>query len=633
MKTASLLVLLCTLQAIAFSQAKDQAELKEYFTDAEYFLAQEEYADALYDYLEIYNSGFSANANINYRMGICYLNIPGQKDKAIPYLLEATKTVSLKYKESTLKQKSAPVDAYLYLGNAYRVSNQLGKAIESYEKFKTLTRSSEEMAYADQQILAAKTALGFMNSPDRLRFTNLGDSINGVSSNYKAVISGNGLVLIYMNELPFYDAIYYSTFANGAWTSPVNITPQIQSDGDQFVSSVSFDGKYLLLTREDAFNSDIYFSRFENGQWTRSQPLPGQDINTKFWESHACLSRDMKTLYFSSNRKGSLGGTDIYRSVLQPDGVWGESVNMGSDINTVLNEDTPFLSDEGNELYFSSQGHTNMGGYDVFKSTMGSDGKWSKPQNLGYPVSTTDDDLFVYPWRNGRVIYLSAIRPEGFGKEDIYAVQPEEDRLLGELLSELLAPPPPPPPVPEPEPAPVAETAAIEKPAVGEAVTEPPVDSPAGEKPSVALPDVGSEPAAVDLTPVYFAFNDFKLNEDGRRALAQIHILMQQYPSLTLRLIGHADAKGPADYNLTLSERRARTALDVLVAMGTDPGRLSAKGLGEKNFAAINSNSDGTDNPQGRQLNRRVEYELLTGDRAIVIVRLPAIPENLRYKQ
>ena len=440
MKTVLFLVFALIVHISISAQEKEQVNLKEYFIDAEYFFAQEAYVDALYDYLEIYNNGYKDNANINYRIGICYLNIPGQKDKSINYLLESLKNVSPKYKESSLKQTYAPVDAYLYLGNAYRVNNLLSQAIESYNKYKELAGSQGESKFADQQIQACNTAIRFMDNPLKVRITDLGDSVNGESSNFKAVISGDGLTMAYMNELPFYNAVYISRYRNGTWTSPVNITPQIQSDGDQYVSSLSFDGNTLYLTREDAFNSDIYKSIFQSGKWSKSEPLAGQDINTKYWESHASISRDGKTLYFTSNRKGGFGEMDIYKSALQDNNQWGQPVNLGNVINSALNEDTPFITENDSVLYFSSQGHENMGGYDIFKSKLGPGNQWSAPENLKYPINTTDDNLFYYPWHNARIIYASLIRPEGLGKEDIYAIQPEDDKPLNDLLAELIQP-------------------------------------------------------------------------------------------------------------------------------------------------------------------------------------------------
>jgi hypothetical protein len=130
-------------------QTMSKSELKEYFLDAEFFFAQEEYNDALYDYLELYNNGYSGNANINYRLGICYLNLTGQKEKSIEFLNQAVSNTSRKYRNGSFKETRAPIDAWLFLGNACRVNNQLDKAIETYNKYKTLTRSDDEIKYAD----------------------------------------------------------------------------------------------------------------------------------------------------------------------------------------------------------------------------------------------------------------------------------------------------------------------------------------------------------------------------------------------------------------------------------------------------------------------------------------------------
>lgn len=175
MKTVLFLVfLLCIQVSLSAQEKEEQIDLKEYFLDAEYFIAQEEYTDALQDYLEVYNNGYNENANINYRIGICFLNIPGQKDKSIDYLLQALKSVSPKYKESSLKQTNAPVDAYLYLGNAYRVNNMLDSALACYAKYKELAGASGEIKYADQQILACNRAMQFMSNPLPVRITDLG---------------------------------------------------------------------------------------------------------------------------------------------------------------------------------------------------------------------------------------------------------------------------------------------------------------------------------------------------------------------------------------------------------------------------------------------------------------------------
>lgn len=626
-------------------QTMGKAELKEYFLDAEFFFAQEEYNDALYDYMELYNNGYAENANINYRIGICYLNIAGQKDKSIAYLNRAVTNTSRKYRNGAFKETRSPVDAWLFLGNAYRINNQLDKAIETYNHYKSLTRSSDEIKYADQQIEACQTAIKFMSDPVSIRRTNLGTPINTSSSNFKAVLSGNGKKLAYMNELPFYDAVYFSTFEQGSWTEPINITPQIQSDGDQYVSSLSYDGTTLYLTREGTFDSDIMVSRFENDMWTKSVPVGG-NINTKYWESHASVSRDGKTLYFTSNRKGGPGSMDIFKTTKNDLGLWSEPVPLGNEINTLLNEDTPFITENDSLLYFSSQGHVTMGGYDIHRSRLNASGTWSVPENLKYPVNTTDDDLFYYPWLNGTIGYVSLFEKEGLGKEDIYALQPFDDKPFNEVLADyiragekvtvkdLVA-------VTEKETEPT-ETA---EPVQAETVAEKPVEKPLpveeaeAEAETIQAPGK-QEPAVVPeatvkevtLNPVYFAFDNSQLSETGKNELKKVAALLQEIPGSQLKLLGYADPIGPAPYNLTLSEKRAVSAMKFLVSLGIEAGRMSATGLGETHFAAINTNPDGTDNPEGRRLNRRVEFEIIATDAGHLLIRRPVIPENLRYK-
>lgn len=637
MKTALFFGSLMFLCLFAHAQEIEKAELKEYFLDAEFFFAQEEYTDALYEYLELYNNGYQDVANINYRIGICYLNISGQKDKAIPYLVEAVKDISSRYRESSFKQESAPPDAWLFLGNAYRINNMLDEAIDAYNRFKGLTNSADELQFADQQITACNTALRYISQPLDLRIVNLGDSINSTSSNFKAVVSGDGRTMAYMTELPFYDAVYFSRYRNGSWSAPINITPQIQSDGDQYVSSISYDGTVLYLTREDAFNSDIYTSTYVGDRWTKSEPISGHDINTKYWESHASISRDGKKLYFTSNRRNGLGNMDIYVSERLVTGEWGEPLNTGSAINTTLNEDTPFITENDSMLYFSSQGHENIGGYDIFRSSLNRDGSWSSPQNIGYPVNTTDDDLFYYPWHNARIGYVSLNRDGGYGREDIYAVQSADDKQLDELIADLLSK--------EPEPAPLtmAEDTVKDTVAPVEAITEPqtiaekPVEVEGETITETVITETPELPVKkieeIELSPVYFKFDDYILNETGKNKLREIYDLLSDYPEVHIRLVGHADAIGTAEYNLKLSERRAMTAVNYLVDLGIDPDKLTSLGLGETSFAAINSNPDGTDNPEGRKLNRRVEFEITGPEDSSIIITAPAIPEDLRYKK
>jgi outer membrane protein OmpA-like peptidoglycan-associated protein len=275
---------------------------------------------------------------------------------------------------------------------------------------------------------------------------------------------------------------------------------------------------------------------------------------------------------------------------------------------------------------------------------------------MKYPINTTDDDLFYYPWHNGIIGYISFFDKEGMGKEDIYAIQPQADRPYDEVLAdminnEMLVTAKDMIAIPEQEKVVIApeKTDTLMKPAETiqpeqvEAVEEKPVEKPqpvAEAEVAETQPAEKPQPAVeaerivkeIALNPVYFAFDNFQLSETGKNELKKLAELLQTIPGSALKLFGYADAMGPAPYNLTLSEKRAISAMKFLISLGIEAGRLSAVGLGETNFAAINTNSDGTDNPEGRKLNRRVEFEVIGMDTDKLLIRRPIIPENLRYK-
>jgi outer membrane protein OmpA-like peptidoglycan-associated protein/tetratricopeptide (TPR) repeat protein len=609
----TLLILFSTILYISGQSA--EIALREYYIDAEFFFAQEYFADALHDYLEIYKRGYKDNANINYKIGKCYLSIQGKKDRAIEYLEKAKTSASSKYKGAGMTENIAPLDVYLYLGNAYRVNNMLDKAIESYNKYKTLIPSSEVnlQEYADKEIEACNIANEFMSHPKDVEFQNLGDAINSNNDDYKAVVSGDGNTIFFMHKLPFYDAVSVSRIINGKWSRPENITPQILSDGNQFVSSVSYDGNYLILTKEDEFNSDIYFSKFVDNRWTPSEPIKGGDINTKYWESHASISSDGKVLYFTSNRKGGIGEMDIYVSKLLENGTWGPAKNIGAKINTILNEDTPFITEDGNTLFFSSQGFVNMGGYDLFYSHNENDTAWSVPENLGYPYSTTDDDLFFYPSENGKIGYTSRIRPDGFGSMDIYKVG--EKVIPAEPIAELLT-------VPTEQKPSLQNIDTTVQPATHEEIKQP---EPVEEKP--AAPVIKT----FEITPLLFGFDKSTLTQEGKIELNKIISLMNDNQNLEIVFTGFADALGPEDYNIQLSEKRAMQTLSYFIEKGIKAKRLKAVGKGETEFIAPNTKDDGSDFPEGREFNRRVEFQVIGVDsNTLIINRIDPVPDVIK---
>jgi len=402
--------------------SQSKVEIRNNFYDAESWILFEDYKEALPIYQQLLRI-YPNNSNFKYRIGQCYINTTGEKEKAISYLEDAVKNINPKYKEGKFKESGAPYDALYYLANAYRINNQIDKALETYELFqKNMDTEVYNAEVVEQQITSCRNAKELMTLPLFIREKNLGSMINEGNSEFNPVISANEDLIVFSKSEAFYDAIMYSTKVNGVWSGPQNMNEILQVDKDLFPTSISKDGKTLYMYSSADYDGIIYTTVFNNNTWSPLIQL-NANINTKYWESHATISHDNKKLYFTSNRKGTLGGLDIYVSKRDSLGGWGPAENLGPVINTPYNEESPFLSKDDKTLFFSSRGHFNMGGYDIFYSTLLDDGKWSVPLNVGYPLNTTDDDVFFNPVNQGYEGYLSREVNGGFGKEDIYHVE------------------------------------------------------------------------------------------------------------------------------------------------------------------------------------------------------------------
>jgi Tol biopolymer transport system component len=412
---ASFLIFI-TAPALIFAQ---RDSLRSTFLDAESWFLFEEYSEALplYESLLATNPG---NYNLRYKIGICLLNDPYQKDKSIQYLLEASNNINPSYKENTLKELSAPPDVLYFLANAYQVNELLDLAIETYERF---LREMDQNVYDEElvqaQIRSCRNAQRLKTMPVDIDLTLLDSLINTRYPDIRPVISGDGKKLAFVTELPFYDGAFFTEKVGDEWTYPQMITQMLGFDANVYPVALSFDGTEMILYYDDDYIGNLYYSRLENGLWTPATKM-GENISTKYWESHACFSKDGQTLYFTSNRKGTNGGLDIYSAKRQADGKWGVPENLGTTINTRYNEESPYISEDGQTLYFSSYGHYNMGGYDIFYSKKNGDGTWAEPVNIGYPINTTDDDLYFQPTQNGNAAYYSLYSPRGIGRHDIY---------------------------------------------------------------------------------------------------------------------------------------------------------------------------------------------------------------------
>jgi tetratricopeptide (TPR) repeat protein len=428
-------LLICTVFSLVPGQTESSEEL---FYDADFFFHEEEdYEEAAYLYRQMLLRE-PDNAHVKFLLGMSYNLILGQEHEAIPWFLEASGDISLKWKARKYKEKQAPHHTWFYLAEAYRKTNQLDKALEALEQFRSLKNFEKRYnsRITDDAIATAERAKIIRDAELNLEATCFGSPINTGEMDYNGVISADGNMLVWVNSRAFYEAVYMSQRKNGEWTIPVLITPQLISDGDLYPTGLSADGTTLLLVksarRED---SDIWYSKFDGMLWSPAEPLHGA-INSKGEEDHASFSPDGNRIYFSSDRRGGQGGLDIWYSDRQANRLWGEPVNMGEMINTDQDETSAYVTPDGSRFIFSSRGHFNMGGFDIFRCDRLGEDAWGQPTNMGFPINTTGDNTFYVPLNDGMSGLYSRFTNECEGKMDLWYVRiiPEEGTISGDVI-------------------------------------------------------------------------------------------------------------------------------------------------------------------------------------------------------
>ncbi len=388
--------------------AQSTPQIEELFDEGQYFYNRKDYVEAVYYYKQLVELR-PGNAHYNFKVGECYLKIQGKEHLAIPFFEEAVKHVVRKnaYKKRQVSETAAPLHAYYYLGNAYRMDNQLNKALESYYLFlnSPMFVGGYNQNVVVQEIKSCERAKIIQDAPVKMHKEKLDSVINTPLDEMNPVISGDQKTIVFIRRLTFYDAIFCSQNIDGTWSEPVNINPQVVSDGDMYPSCLTFDGNTLYLIKNREINSEIYISHKKEGFWTKAEPV--KSLNSGKHEHHISVSADGETAYISSNRRGSKGGFDIfYTRKDHKTGEWTKPKNCGKTINTKLDEITPFISNHGKTLFFSSKGHYNMGGHDIFYSN--NDGKkWDIPLNIGFPINDTRDNFFYQPTTDGKAAYMA----------------------------------------------------------------------------------------------------------------------------------------------------------------------------------------------------------------------------------
>lgn len=420
----------CSLNLFAQDESPE-----ELFEDGDYFFAREDYEEAAYLYSQLLRTE-PGNHNVHFKLGMAYLNIEGQEEKAIDHFLEASENTSLKYRKNYYKEKNAPHHTWFFLGNAYRINNQLAEALEAYDTFLSVKNFEKHynVRITEEEIKAAERAKIIQDAAVNTYKFGFGEPVNTAGNEYNAVISANENVLVWMNSQKFYEAIMMSIKQNGKWSEPVNITPQVGSDGNMIPTGLSADGTELLLIKQFEFDSDIFYSRYNGTFWSKAVEVEGM-VNSNFTEDHASFSPDGQTMFISSDRRGSVGGLDIWSSKKLDDGSWSEPVNAGERVNTKADETSAYMSPDGKQFIFCSRGHYNMGGYDIFQCDVLTDGTYGYAFNMGYPVNTTNDNTFFVPLKDGYSGIYCRRDNEGVGGKDIWYIEiiPQEETLAKAL--------------------------------------------------------------------------------------------------------------------------------------------------------------------------------------------------------
>ena len=729
--------LLLTLVIVLSFELVGAQSFRTLFKESFSLLEQDDYEKALPILLEMHDLQPN-NANTKFSIGICYMNSKFDKTKAIPFLEEAQNDLNPFYESGMPSEKKAPLEVLKMLGQAYHQNYQFDLAIDKLQFYRQFLddKNLVEIRAINRLLRISEFALQSYNNPNNFKITAI-DDLNTEFPEYRPKLNAEENIMFFTSRRSdgsnavkddqgnYYEDIYMSVKDHGIWADPVLVQDKINTQGHDACLYLSPDGQLMYVYR---FNTDgdtdggIYQVRKEGDSWGELELLDAA-INTKFWETDASLDTYGNMIFFTSDRDGGYGGRDIWMMKRLPNGEWAEAQNLGENINTVYDEEGPYLHPDGKTLYFSSQGHQTMGGHDFLMSTMNDDGSFTQPINMGYPTNTVENDLFFFPSVSGTKAYFSSYRQGGKGDQDLYVmnlVEEEEKDLavykgvvrdtMGQVVKDLvisifeensedkygvyrpnvitgrflfilqaghdyeilyqlgklsttdyvnvpdetegvidytkvvtvntdtititagkvvdgdivsiamledeLA-------NLEVESISAEETQSIESEPVKDEVNVPepkpvvtkpePKPEDTSSKPEISNPiaEVNAPISAENLPVLYFVYESASLIESSKTDLKRIFDYMTNNPTAKLNITGHTDSKGEPDVNKLLSKIRANSIKNKLNSMGVAWSRMSTIGKGEENPIADNLNTDGSDNPKGRQQNRRVEFEIL----------------------
>lgn len=625
-------------------------------------LKYDEYEKAI-PYLKNLVQDEPANAYYNFWLGKC-LYYSYKKNMALVYLEKA----------ASVDPEIADDFHYVYALTLH-YNFKFDEAKREYAKaLEKLEAGSEDYLYLQTCIAQCDYGKKAMNEPpvdhDLIRIRNAGEMINTQFAEHSPVVSADESIMIFtarrpeclgaMPEQNYYDEDVYISFREGdAWTKSQNIGLPVNSKGHDATISLTADGRTLYIYRHKEAGG-LFEAKFDTSGKTWKEPVKVErPFNSKYYEACVCVSPDGQRLIFSSDRPGGFGGRDLYMVNRMEGGGWSEPTNLGVSINTAWDEDAPFIHPDGKTLYFSSNGPTSIGGFDIFVSEFNQTGNsWLPALNMGHPVNTPDEDIYFVISNDGLTGYYSSGKEGGFGEKDIYyidfpyypyprrynsiimnglvfdadtkdtlpAVVRLFDKTTGEVVTrkvnrfnpyvfhfDL-----------KPNREYTLEVVQDGYPYYSEDIPSPSLDGGKDIKIRKEVFLRKETPRIVDvpepITPeklrwpdgrpfelmnIYYDFDKYYLRTEYKAELDSVIMMLNAYPELSVELHGHTDWFNTVAYNDELSLNRCRSPFNYLVDHGIDPSRIYNLPLSENRPIETNEGDE------GRQYNRRCEFHFV----------------------
>lgn len=617
-----------------------------------------------------------SNADLNYKIGRCYWMLK-KPAESIPYFSKAIELDPV-----------GAGHAYGVLGMAYQATYQFDEAISAYQKARARLTPDEKKTMGNdlaEHIDQCNVGKRLVADSVRVFIDNMGSAVNSKYTDYAPIISADQSMLIFTstrenpyNKKPFEDGEYdenlWVSYRNGTtWSQAEDMGAPLNTKENDATIGLSADGQKLFLFYGKS-GGDIKYSERSGDTWTKPEFFT--PINTpNGHENSACFSYDGRTIYFSSNndqRVQNYGQHDIFKCEMNEKGKWGKPENLGPIINTDKDEIGVYMHPDGRTLYFASNGHETMGGYDIFYTVMQDDSTWSEPVNIGYPINTPGDENFLVVDASGMHAYYSSEREGGFGGLDIYMITflGPEKKLNITTENNLIAV----------RANPIQQEVVMEKSVeiktarltvvkgvVSDAFASPQkfldaqieitdnatgkvlftnnanattgkflIPLPSGKNYGIAVKKDGylfhSEnfdvPQATDYQEIILDIKLMPVAKDAKIVLRNVFFdtdkstlkpmsyieldklveIMTKNPKMKIEIGGHTDNVGAKAYNQKLSQSRAEAVVNYLISKNITQDRLTFKGYGMDEPIATN------DTAEGRAQNRRVEFKIVSNE-------------------